>query len=332
MPGLLHTDPQGVVPRRSGGQLREGFTIQARDVCIDHGDIEPIKVGTAIKTDAGDICSLWECSDDFACWPNEVSLACGRIGGSNPMVVATDVPGFNFPVYADSDSVCAENWSRLGVPCPNTAPTIGGATGACGPCDAPASYVYTYVNADGHEGPPSPASAQVMVNDTGGATISGFASPPTGYNVTTIRVYRTLSQGVAADAPGQPGHGWFLVDEVAVGGTATDGGVGEGCDMLVSQTWIEPPADLTCIAEGQQGSLAGTMASDPFMLLISEPGVPHAWPGDFDLCLKDEIRAIVEYDRDWYVLTDGHPYYIQVTRTATGPSYTVYRHTESLPI
>lgn len=167
------------------------------------------------------------------------------------------------------------------------------------------SYVYTYVTSFGEEGPPSAPTDPFTLALGDSVVVEGFTAPPTEHrDITTYRLYRTNtgSQDTAfqfvADIP---------IAETDYEDALADDELGE---VLQSETWEPPPADMIGICAMPNQFLAGFFDN---VLCFSEPGFPHAWPVEYRMHLEHKIIAIKVIGGTLIVATRGVPYVVAGT-------------------
>ena len=257
-------------------------------------------------------------------WNEEVDVVPGPIPGDTTdrlYFTGDDYPRIGWSSTIVSGSSYPNNSYRLGVPAPSNTPTVsisGTADDTLTPNDV--SYVYTYVTADGREGPPSAPSTVVEMTDGQTATITmtneTFAS---GHNL-GIGSYKRLYRSNTGSTNTQ----FQFVKEVAIATASTiDTAHGSQLgEILPSDTWIGPPDDDTSLyPDGQlkglitlaQGTMAGFTGK---RFCLSEPFLPHAWPINYRITTEEDIVAIASTANGVAALTNGQPYFI----TGTEPS------------
>jgi hypothetical protein len=145
-------------------------------------------------------------------------------------------------------------------------------------------YVYTYIARMGtllQEGPPSPVSTLTTTTADKSVTLSGMSVPPANYNISRIRIYRTVLGNSSAE--------FKFVDEIGASNTTYIDTLPEGStnigELLQSEDWGPPPVTLHSIAQMPNGIMVGLSTNEIF---VSEPFQPHAWP--------DKYRQSMEYD------------------------------------
>ena len=229
--------------------------------------------------------------------------------------------GWESTIISGSETQWPANGYRLGVPAPHQAPTVtlsGTADDTLTPLDV--SYVFTYVTADGREGPPSAPSTVVEMTD-GQSAILSMAATSVGSNnnlgVGSLRrIYRSNSGSTSA--------AFQFVAEVSIGTVSyTDTSASDTLgEVIPSSGWIGPPDDdsslypdgpLQGLIPLAQGVMAGFTGK---RFCLSEPFLPHAWPINYRITTEDNIVAIASTNGGIAALTDGQPYFI----TGTDPS------------
>jgi hypothetical protein len=192
----------------------------------------------------------------------------------------------------------------LGIPAPVGAPMVTPPPGT----DLTRSYIYTFISAYGEEGAPSPAT--VATGTAGAWTITGFDTAPPGtpanYNITTIRLYRTVADSTSTTTQ------YFFVTDLALGTTTyTDNNLDEIIALnflLPSLTWDPPPATLKGIISHPGGFLCGFTGRD---LYLSDPYHPHAWPVQNIQTCSTEIVGLAVSNNILFVMTTSNPYYAE---------------------
>lgn len=203
----------------------------------------------------------------------------------------------------------------LGIPSP-AAPTITGVTAPSDPNGIDAetiTYVATFVDAWGAEGPPSdPAVLTDRSIDTD-VTVALPAGPTGNYNWNTgalIRLYRSNA--------GTSSTSYQFANEYVytlAGSTVTDDTVNALLGEVIPTTdWIGPPDDNTTlypngpmlgICNLPNGVMAGYAGST---VVLSEPFTYHAWPAQYRITVPDTIIGVVPIAQGLVVATDRKPY------------------------
>lgn len=161
------------------------------------------------------------------------------------------------------------------------------------------TYVYTYVNSFGEEGPPSPPSAVQPQLDGKSVLISDLVLPPTiGYDITKMRLYRTNST--------EAGTEFQFVQEFDVATTTRDETPSaELGEVISTTTWDPPPDALRGLTALPNGMLVGFKGKQLYMC---EPYFPHAWPPEYDQAVDFDIVGLAALGNSAVVLTTGWPY------------------------
>lgn len=170
------------------------------------------------------------------------------------------------------------------------------------------AYTYTYVTDWGEEGPPSDPSLVVSVDPSQKVSLSNIAAPPTGRNITTVRIYRTITT--------KAGTQYQMMAEIDAG-TAMyedDADDDEAEDVLPSIGWTEPPDDLACLVYHPGGFFAGFSGRTVY---LSEPFSPHAWPTAYALSVDHDIVGLGVSGNSICILTTGYPYILTGDRPDT---------------
>ena len=168
------------------------------------------------------------------------------------------------------------------------------------------AYVYTYVSTFGslkEESAPSPASSLIDVDSGENVRVSGFATAPTnGYNITHLRIYRTLAGDSGA-------ANYVFVAELPIGTTTyTDSKMAvELGESLATVGWTPPPDNMVGLTNMPNGVLAGFVNNTVY---FSEPYYPHAWPNKYALSVPYTIIGLAAYGNTLVVMTDYYPYAI----------------------
>ena len=229
---------------------------------------------------------------------------------------------------------------KLGVPAPTGVVSVsksGTPTANATPNDV--SYVYTFVTANGEEGPPSSPTAILELTDDESVTIQIPSHSGGAYNFQHISV--SGNQGVAykrlyRSNTGSTNTQFQLVPTLTLGtgGVIYNGNIPYNqtsvvdstdaanlAEVLVSGDWIGPPDETANYPDGPlqgliplaQGTMAGFTGK---RFCLSEPFMPHAWPIQYRITTEEDIVAIASTANGVAALTDGHPYFV----TGTEPS------------
>jgi len=219
---------------------------------------------------------------------------------------------------------------RLGIPAPDNRP-IPAVTQA--PPDPPddeietetITYVYTYVDSFGAEGPPSLPSVsadRVVDTDVNLSLTGGAPSPPSGgsYNFgagSLKRVYRSSS--------GSDSAYYLFALEVPIATTSVTDNVlnSQLQEALPSATWVGPPDDnsanypdgpLIGICVAANGIMAGFSKAT---ICFSEPFLPHAWPFEYRITLDEPIVGMCAIAAGLLVVSEKRPYLVSGVHPAS---------------
>jgi hypothetical protein len=187
---------------------------------------------------------------------------------------------------------------ELGVPAPASA--LVAASNADGTSENTESryYTATYVNAKGDESAPGPVSLELVCKIDDTAALSAIAAAPGGYNINRIRVYVTTT--------GQSGATeFFFLRELAVGTVATTDDLRARGEVLATDGWIMPPADLSCLTPMWNGMAAAISGN---AVRVCPPYALYAWPIANEFPPPDsKAMGLGRYRQAILVLTTAQP-------------------------
>lgn len=186
----------------------------------------------------------------------------------------------------------------LGVPAPTSQLTLVANSGVSATTQT-RYYVYTYVTDKGEESAQSPVSAALTCKTDDAVDISNIASPPAGaYGITRVRIYRTQS-GVTNETE------FFFLREIASGVATSTDDKRTLAEVLVSATWLTPPAGLTNLTAMWNGMMAGISGKS---VRVCEAYKPYAWPASYEILPPDATPvALKVFGQTMLVLTTGKP-------------------------
>lgn len=186
---LIHLSRfQGMVPRAGDYILAAFQAQQARNVDLFSGELRPIPALLPVTTPAktGPLLSIYKLGDYWCHWPLDVDVVPAPLQTDNLRIYYT---GDGQPKATDeslvasgSDEKYPNAWYRLGLPAPETAPTVAAGSGAA--ADVIRSYAYTFVTAWGEESAPSPAGTDTGPSDATWALTGLDTAPPNTTNIT----------------------------------------------------------------------------------------------------------------------------------------------------
>lgn len=313
----------GLAPKFVDKQLGAEFARLATDVRFDRGRLEPWKVlGDSIATVPAGTKSLyryngvWLSDTDVVSYtpapyvynPFDYLVIAGK---SYPRItrndIATGTPPYPSVTY------------RLGIAAPLN-PTVSRVPIAVTDADTVEGrrYIVCWVDAFGREGPPSPASIEVLKitnRDAGDTiTVNRPALPSGGHNMGTGAKWRVYRSALTSDGRGIAQY----VAELPVGTTSwvDDVAPEDGSEELQTTGWIGPADDTTTfypdgplksVVLMPNGYLAGYAG---YEVMFSERGTTHAWPVDYRKRLRYKITGIANLGGDIFVGTEGVPYLV----------------------
>ena len=179
------------------------------------------------------------------------------------------------------------------------------ASGSTGfvPTNLATSYVYTFVNDLAQESAPSLPSATILRPDGVTVTVTTPVAIPSGvdtaYGIASKRLYRSVT--------GSTGTAFQFITELPLAtadyvDVLTDAELGE---VLQSELWALPPADLRGILALPNGIMAGFSKNQ---LCLSAQNHPHAWPVEYRLNTDTDIVTIGNVDTTVVIGTKSFVY------------------------
>lgn len=302
----------GMVTRASPRLLSENQAQLARNARLESGDLVAWKasVNQPGIVKAGNIQSLYRFEGQYWFhWAEDVDVVRGPVPDdttNRTYFTGLDAPRFtdNELALAGSSEAYPVNSYTLGLPDPPTgvSPSVGGTISNDDPALVETrAYVYTYVSKYGEEGPPSAASAFVDVSPGQHVDLAGFTQPSGEFVVDYYRVYRTTRSATAS--------AFQFVADVPAGNTSYQDTVEADAlgEILPSEGWIAPPADMHSLVAMPGGVLAGISGQD---ICISEQYAPHAWPLAYRHTADDTCVGLGVVGNSLVVLTERAPYLI----------------------
>ena len=327
---------KGIAPQVSSRLLADGFAQTAENVELDSGQLVPIEADSASVLSLGSsnkrsvFLYVDAAADADKKW---LQSADNKYQDFMRGPIANDAydrvywTGDTYPQFGTSSSMISGTHYpavsyRLGLP----APAAKLATSKSGTADATqipnsVSYVYTYVDSVGAEGPPSPPSDVISLTDSETVALSSIAAAPAVPN--GVGAYYLDNSAGAKKRIYRSNTGTentqfqFLAEipyaDVTYSDTTDADELGE---VLPSSTWIGPPNDesgtypdgmmlgLVFVANGIAAGFTGNT------LCLSEPYLPHAWPADYRISLEETIVGLGVTGNGIAVLTEGTPYFV----------------------
>lgn len=181
------------------------------------------------------------------------------------------------------------------------------------------TYVATFVNGYGEEGPPSdPTSIQTMTPGTA-VTFANLPTTsqygPTDYNITAVRLYRTDQLGDYRLVTAKLSNGTSTTD-IPYGSTGVTDGIKDAdlAESIPTIGWYEPPTNLQGIILMPGGVIVGFVGKAIYACV---PYVASAWPYEYQLKVDYDITGLVNTAAGIVVLTQGLPSLIVGTDPAS---------------
>lgn len=305
MPALKVLAFDGLVPRTSPTMLGEAQAQIADNVKLTSQELRAWRGPTFVQGTAITPQTIYKLygggSPLWLSWPTEVDVVPGPLADTTESrIYLTGAAAY--PQKTNRALAEVGTYYRMGVPAPTTKPTVV-ASGGTGSTETRA-YVYTHVATFGavqEESAPSPASDLITVLTGGTVSVSSFAVAPAGYNITSRRIYRTVT-GATTDS-------YQFVAEIPVATTSYADSLpfAELGEVIATIGWNPPPDDLKGLIALPGGYLAGFVGNT---IYFSEPYYPHAWPVRYALSVAFPIKGLAAYGSSIAVMTDKNPYII----------------------
>lgn len=291
------SSPKGVRPKSSAAKLADNEAVVAENCKLWSGDIEPwngMAIDGVVTSDTS-LQSVWKYRNSWLTWDTDVDCVRSLLADD-----ARDIlmyTGDGVPKYRTSNG----DIFTLGIPVPATAPSTtrsgSGTTSA-----QTVFHCYTYVTSAGWEGPNSEPSSEVTVYSGDSVSLSNISTPPDGYDITKIRIYRSVS-GTSAAA-------FEYVAEIDPATTYTDTMGDQSGDILATSTWLPPSDTLTGLVALPGGMLAGF---DGREIRFSEPYIPYGWPDSYSYMVPFDIVGLGTVGTSLVVMTEGPVYVLSGT-------------------
>ena len=338
----------GIAPLLGGRQLPDGAAQVAENIDFQSGEFRTLKTDyTSHTLDDADVNSIaiYEAPNGTDYWfefdAANVSIVPGPIPNDTLRRIYWTGEAYpkisNFTKAISGGGPYPANSYKLGVPQPDENPVATkSGTANAEQIVNDVSYVYTVVNNDGEEGPPSRPSNVIQLTDdeTGQLAIDYSAITTTNYNISTqaadangvgskIRIYRSNSGSTNTTFQFAGEIAWsvtpFVDNNTAV----------SLAEVLPSETWIGPPDDDTSLYP--TGPLQGLIPLASSVLVgftgkrvcVSEKYLPHAWPVQYRITLDRDIVALATTRGGVVALTDGKPVFVTGTDPAALTQQTI---------
>lgn len=323
MPFLKLEGFSGISPRTGPALLAPNQAQIARNVKLQSGELRPWRKSVrAYSTGLLDTLAIYRLDNS-----NTGATAWLEFANDTDVVPGPVADISDFRVYyTDGIAPKKTNWNlattsgtgtkpfpntayNMGVPAPVAAPTLAASTGTA----ETRAYVYTYVATFGavlEESAPSPAATISLASTTTTVTVSAFSTAPNaaaGYNITAIRIYRSVTGGATAQ--------YLYVGQVSVNpstgapaGSFTDNIAAANLGSALTSTYFTPPpADLRGLTSMPNGILAGFTDNQVW---FCEPYLPHAWPVSYMMTVGAPIVGLGVFGQTLVVCTTQTPYLI----------------------
>lgn len=318
---IAFTPFNGIRSELTPNLLPEGYAVECTNCFIDGGNLDAwdglTETQTLGKTGTINTLSLMAGSI-WLHFTETANVALAPIANNDKFY--SIITGLDKPRYTNSELATTgggQNWPNfsyhLGFPAPalQIDATVGSATpdglrieySIAGTESDPIgnklayTYVYTFADAEGREGPPSTPSNTVYASTDDQITLTNIEALAGTYNPvgTVIRIYRSEE--------GSPFQ--FLVE--LSNGTSSyidDFTIAAG-SAIETTLWSAPPTALAGIVTMANGIMAGYKGND---LYLSEPYQPSAWPEDYILHTDYPIKGLASVGNTLIVTTEKYPY------------------------
>lgn len=291
--------------------LPETAAVVARDAVVGSGGLRPLRGAATVRslaTTGAQVKKVFRYTD--AIWiesvNDDVDIVRAPIqnDGHDRLYMTSANYG---PTFTTNALISGGNFNNIAfyemgvrVPSATLTATVGGTADDEEDLPDTRYYVYTYVDAFGAEGPPSPISNQVEVRPGEEVLLQGFGLAGAGnFDYDYIRIYRsaTGSAGSIFQYVGQKSYSTADFTD-----TLPDERLGEA---LRTSLYDPPPSNLLGLTVVADGFLAGFYDN---VLCFSEPGAPHAWPVEYQRPLDSNIVGLAAFRNSLLVATEGQPY------------------------
>ena len=307
----------GLSPRQSPRYLQDTQSQVAKNCMVFTGPLKPfatyggdIGATATINSTATTIYKWGQDSEDetagWLAWDNDVDVCRSQIAGDTQEW--TFYTGDGYPKAIRSGALSTP--IKLGQAAPTSPCTVTLGTPPAeleGLTQETRVYTYTFVNKVGGreiESAPAPASVSIDVYPNQSVSVTDFATVPSGYAATHVRIYRATA-------------GTFLFVQEITLATSTFVDAIDPEDLqeeVPSLNWLEPSDDLKGLINMPNGIMAGFVGRD---IYFCEPYVPHAWPAAYSQTLDYPVVGLGAIDTTLVVLTKGTPYIIQGSHPAS---------------
>ncbi len=209
----------------------------------------------------------------------------------------------------------------LGIPAPSAAPTVAVISSSTGSLVESTSYVYTFVNTWGHEGPPSAPSTVVDVDEGQYVRLSVFQIPvPANYDIIGVRIYRVDDSDDNAEFQFVEDicdtyDDYVSIAEIVANSDVWDDNDGAGeltpsanlQEVLQTEDYDPIPDDAEGLLSLSNGVNAVYSGKNVY---LSEPGVPNAYPLKYMQTTDYDIVGLGYYGTTVTVVTAACIYFL----------------------
>ena len=298
---------QGMRPRTKPDKLPDNYAQVATDCDFRGGVLAPVLAPANVKTltKPGTLRTLYKHGSHFLAFEGDVDVIESPIYDADNRFAWTDgvKPKQSNDSLAFAAGYSEADWPvlyrTLGVPYPETPPTITLSGTAGDEVKWSGSYVYTYVTAWGEESANSYPTGTIDRYEGQTVILSGFALPgDSDLDIDKLRIYRAESGTSSAD--------YELVAEIEENTTSwTDDVTDLSDDILETEAWIPAPDEMKGLVLTSGGMAVGFNGKQ---LYVSEPFIMYAYPEGYRQVVDADIVGLGYSDTTVFVLTKDHPW------------------------
>lgn len=305
---LTSTSFAGSTPRRAAHLVQLGSARKAVDCRLWHGTLQAWRQPRPVRALGENTKSVYQAYN--CCWLESTTCASFAQGAvETNHVFATGYNGLPYPVRIVMDELCEPQVYRLGLPCPESAPSVLAST-TLTKGSSPRQYIIQYEDSFGNRSAGSPPSQQVIVEDGAGVLLSGWTIPAGGWDIQHLVILRSTPgfDSAFSEDKNEQDATWMEVTKIPATQLTYTDYVNDIdlYDAIQQDAPRPPPAALQGLTWVQSmNCLAGFVGNK---IYFSTNNQYHDWQSE--LTLDDNIRGIVESNDIIYVGTDGHPYAI----------------------
>lgn len=290
--------------------LPDAVGVDSRNQKPGRGDFQPWRIPAQVATVPDARLSLYRMGRDvrsdanyWCTWPTRVHVMRGYDAGDT--TERTYFTGDGTPKWVDNTFALAGAGPypvatrELGIPAAATAPVLSGSGGV--DTNTHSVYVvYTYVSSRGDESAPSPSSAELVCKTDDAIDVASIAPPPAGRDIDRIRVYATVS-GESGDT-----EFFFQLELASSASSGTIAALQSNTDVLETDGWLPPPADLSCLTPMWNGMAAGISGNG---VQVCPAFALYAWPIKYQFLPPDAKPVGLGRwgEQNLLVLTTGRP-------------------------